>query len=464
MTPKFLSRLSQALQKYKSRSDVSAVSTRQGVGATLGVGTLINGRFRLEAEIGRGGLGIVYRARDLTSDRDVAAKVINLDTANALTRGQFLQEADIHSRLHHPHIVAVYETGMIENGGQEPAPYIVMEWIQGKSLETIPRLTYARILEIGKQICDALEYIHQQGFAYRDLKPGNVLIETRGFQYFVKLMDFGLARPRGIPYLPNESSLAGSFFYLAPELIAGQPADIPSDLYALGVSLYEMITGHVPFSDFDEQTVLSQHREESVIPPSHSREDVPPALEAIVLRLLAKNPQDRFATAQEVREALDQVVVRDERHGNLPSVSTDAAGRAQDISRVRQLLESAPLVTILGEGETLALTVAAQVADQFRDGAWRADLELIVEPSLVLKHVASSLGVDPGQERPLTVLLIEHLHEKNLLLILDHCDHVRGACAQLVETILSTCSDVRILVTSHQPLNVSNEQCYRVMP
>ena len=462
MTPKFLSRLSRALQKDKSRSDVSAVSTKAAV-TSLGVGMLINGRFRLEAEIGRGGLGIVYRAHDLSSDQHAAVKVINLDTANALTRGQFLQEADIHSRLHHPHIVAVYETGMIEVGAQELAPYIVMEWIQGKSLETIPRLTYARILEIGKQICDALEYIHQQGFVYRDLKPGNVLIETRGFQYFVKLMDFGLARPRGIPYLPNESSLAGSFFYLAPELIAGQPADIPSDLYALGVSLYEMITGHVPFSDFDEQTVLSQHREESVLLPSHSREDVPSALEAIVLRLLAKNPQDRFATAQEVREALDQVVVRDERHGNLPSVSTETAGREQDISRVRQLMESAPLVTILGEGETLALTVAVQLADQFRDGAWRADLELTEEPSLVLKHVASILGVDPGQERPLTVLLIEHLHEKNLLLILDHCDHVLGACVQLVETILSTCSDVRILVTSHQPLNVSNEKCYRVM-
>jgi Protein kinase domain len=468
MTSKFLSRLSRALQKEKSVSEASSVSTRQGALTTLGVGTLINGRYRLEAEIGRGGLGVVYRGHDLINDQDVAVKVINLDNANALTRGQFLQEANMHSSLHHPHIVAVYETGMIEAGAQELVPYIVMEWIQGKSLETMPGLTYARILEIGKQICEALEYIHQQGFVYRDLKPGNVLIETHGFQSFVKLTDFGLARPRGIPYLLNESSLAGSFFYLAPELIAGAPADISSDLYALGVTLYEMITGRVPFSDFDEQTVLSQHIEEAIIPPSHSREAVPPALEAIVLRLLAKNPQDRFATAQEVREALDKVVVGDERDtalalGNLPSVSTGAYGREQDISRVRQLLESAPLVTVLGEGETLALAVAAQVADQFRDGVWWVDLESTDESDLVLKQVASTLGVDHDPQRPLTVLLIEHLREKNLLLILDHCDHVLGSCAQLAETILSACSDVRILATSQQRLNVSSEKCYRVM-
>jgi serine/threonine protein kinase len=326
------------------------------------MGTLINGRYRLDAEIGRGGMGVVYRAYDIPNDRDLAVKVINVARANTLTHQHFLQEAEFNARLTHPHIVAIYETGLIDPGAQELSSYMVMEWVQGISLENLHGLTYARILDIGKQICEALEYAHEQGFVYRDLKPGNVLIEKRGFQYFLKLTDFGLARPRGMAYLAYESSLAGSFFYLAPELIAGQPADIPSDLYALGVTLYEMITGRVPFSDFDEQTVLSQHVDELVTPPSHSRGDVPPALEAIVLRLLAKDPQDRFASAQEVRDALEQVRVAQKnamKRRNLPQPSTQSSGRENGIAQVIQLLESNPLVTILDDDETLALAVGA---------------------------------------------------------------------------------------------------------
>jgi non-specific serine/threonine protein kinase len=267
----------------------------------------------------------------------------------------------------------------------------------------------------------------------------------------------------------NESSLAGSFFYLAPELIAGQPADVPSDLYALGVTLYEMITGRVPFSNFDEQTILSQHLQEPVIPPSHSRPDVPPVLEAIALRLLAKHPNDRFASAQEVCDALEQVRVTlagrsDSPRGNLPQLSGEYSGQEDDITQVRRLLESNLLVTILDDDEALALAVATQLADQFRDGLWCVELKLTNDPSLVPEKLASILGVEAGQHRSLTVSLIEHLREKNLLLILNHCDHVLGACAQLAETILSTCPDLRILATSQQPLNLSREKCYRVMP
>lgn len=429
----------------------------------LGIGASINERYRLEAEVGRGGMGIVYHGHDLQDQRDVGIKVINFDEANALSRQQFLQEVEISARLNHPHIVAVHETGMLDTGAQELAPYMVMEWVNGTSLENMPGLTYARILEIGIQICEALEYVHGQGFVYRDLKPGNVLIEKRGFQYFVKLTDFGLARRRGLAYLPNESNLAGSFFYLAPELIAGAPADIPSDLYALGVLLYEMITGRVPFSDFDEKTVLSQHLEESVTPPSRSGADVPPALEFIVLRLLAKNPRDRFASALQVREALGQVMVARQdqpAQGNLPGFSTEVIGGETHIVEVKHLLESNQLVTILGDGETLALTIGAQLADDFADGVWWVEMESVEDPTRLVEKVALDLRIRQDQDRPLTVLVIEHLREKNLLLLLSHCDRLLGAVAQLAETILRTCPDVRILATSQQPLNLSMEKRY----
>jgi serine/threonine protein kinase len=449
-------------QRFTGKEKKAAAPTTR-----LGSSTLIKGRYRLEEEIGRGGMGIVYRAHDIADDRDVAVKVINLDTANAITRQQFLREVEILSRLQHPHIVAVYETGTSDIGGDESSPFLVMELVHGSPLNELPRLTYARVLEIAQQICEALEYIHHQDYVYRDLKPGNVLIERAGFQYFVKLIDFGLARPRGMAYLPTESSLAGSFFYLAPELIAGQPADVASDLYALGATLYEMITGRAPFSNFDEQTILSQHQREPVLPPSQSREDVPPALEVIVLQLLEKDPKDRFASAGEVKHALEQVKLDHKSGaaaGNMPKILTEWTGRESELSQVKELLESNPLVTILGDDEGLALVSGAQLRDQFGDGIWWADLGSLDDPARVPETIAAILGVSRDPERSLMVSLIESLREKNLLLVLSHCDGVRGASAQLAETILSTCPDVSILATAHEPLNVAAEKCYKPAP
>ncbi len=420
-------------------------------------------RYRLDAEIGRGGMGVVYRAHDILNNRDVAVKVVNLNTANALTFQQFEREAEIATRLAHPHIAAAYGTGVVDTGSGEPSPFIVMELVMGTKLEEMRGFTFGIIVEITQQICDALEYIHKQGFVYRDLKPGNVILEKRRFHYFVKLLDFGLARPRGEAYLPNESSLAGTVFYLAPELIAGQPADIGSDLYALGVMLYEMITGRVPFSDIDEQNVRSQHLNDTVSPPSQSRSDVPPALDAIVLRLLEKNPNDRFASARDVGHALEQVsrVLDSTVRGNLPQISTELIGCENEIAQVVQLLESNQLVTLLDDSDELTLAVCAELNSQFSDGLWLVQLESVNEPMMVLQTVVSVLGIHTDPQRPLTVSLIEYLREKNLLLLLSHCGHVLGACSQLAETVLSTCPEVRILATSSHPFNISAEKCFR---
>ena len=448
--PNFLDHLSQAFQKKKNNSAVSTTS--------LGIGSLLDQRYRLDAEIGRGGMGIVYRAFDLHNHRDVAIKVINAGTANALSLGQFAREAEISTKLSHPHIVSVYETGTVDTGSGTPTPYIVMELVQGKGLDEIGSLTYTRIIDIAKQICDALSHAHDQGYVYRDLKPGNVLLVKHGFRYFVKLLDFGLARPRGEAYLPNESSLAGTVFYLAPELIAGQPADVCSDLYALGILLYEMITGRVPFSNIDEQTILDQHMKEKVSPPSRSRSDVPPQLEALVLRLLEKNPQDRFPSAQEVLQVLEQIPLGESAVGNLPQ--TVLEGRDEEILQVMQLIEISPLVTLLSDDEPLALAVASRLAGQFADGVWLVRFESEREPARVLPMVISTLGVSENPNRPPLISLIEFMREKNLLLVLAHCGLVSGACAQLIAAILDSCPDVRILTTSRQPLGHALEKCF----
>jgi serine/threonine protein kinase len=473
MPPKFLVGLGRALRAQSKNRDHAAESSNLPDAAartsrvTLEIGAVIAQRYRLDAELGRGGMGVVYRAHDIPNHRDVAIKFLPAGEASASAREQFSREAQITARLNHPHIVAVYETGAVDTGAREPLPFIVMELIQGKSLSEMRGLTFAQIIDLGQQLCDALEYAHRQGLVHRDLKPQNVLVEKRGYRYLAKLVDLGLARPREPSNLTGGSGLAGTVYYLAPEVIAGKPADVAADLYALGVVLYEMVTGRVPFSNFDEETILAQHLNESVVPPSHSRRDVPPALEAIILRLLAKDPRARFASAQKVSLALAQVasaLARDGTRGNLPPLPPGWVGQENDIARVKQLLESSRLVTLdAGDDRQslLAQAVGAELVDQFSDGVWLVRLGAGADPALVPQQVASVLGVREEPNRAWAVSLVDDLREKNLLLILDHCHRLVGACALLAQTILHACPAVYLLVTSDQPLNVSGETCYR---
>lgn len=422
----------------------------------VGVGTVLNQRYQLDEEIGRGGMGIVYRAQDLQVQRVVALKIINLNTANDLSLGQFKREMDILSKLDHPHIVSFFDAGFVSN--DESVPFFVMEWIKGEPLNEIGSLTFARVIGISKQICEALAAIHEKGFVYRDLKPGNILLEKRGFDYFVKLLDFGLVRPRGEAYLPTESNLAGTVLYLAPELIAGEPANVTSDLYALGVLLYEMITGRVPFSNIDEQTILAQHLEEKASPPSQSRSDVPHELESITMRLLEKDSRNRFSSAHEVLHALQKIQPEKFLVGNLPLIQTQK--REHDTDEVVRLLESSSFVTLLNNDEDLAYSVGSQLAGEFPDGVWLLALEDIHDPAMVLITVISTLGVPNDPERPLAVSMVAYLREKRLLLILNRCGHLVNACAQLVSTLLDACPDVRILAVSERALNIPAEMCY----
>lgn len=462
---KLFSRRTQAHQ-HKS-SDASPPSAARPSVNRFGVGSVIQQRYRLEAELGRGGIGIVYRAHDIPNDRDVAVKVLNIEASDARVREQFQQEARIAFQLHHPNIISVYEVGTVDGRADSP-PFMVMEYVAGKNLGELRGLTLGRIVELGQQICAALDYIHGQGLVHRDLKPQNVLVELQGFRYVAKLADLGLVRPRGMTLAPGEGD-AGTVYYIAPEVIAGQPADVAADLYALSAMLYELVTGHVPFSDYDEQSILSQHLNNSVAPPSQSRPNVPPALEAIILRLLAKNPRDRFASAHEVCEALGHVAAGLERIGtrnNLPPLSPDVVRHESEIAQVKQLLESNRLVTLLGApsvGRTmLALATGAQLTSEFLDGVWLVELTSFVDPVLVPQAVTSVLGVRREATRSLVVSLTEYLREKNLLILLDHCDALVGACAQLAETILRVCPEVYILATSREPLNISDERVYMV--
>jgi eukaryotic-like serine/threonine-protein kinase len=279
------------------------------------VGTVIAGKYRIDAVIGRGGMGAVYRATHVMLNKTIAVKTIKPDLIESTEMVQrFQREARAATSLEHPNIVAVYDFGQAEDG----ALYIVMEFVNGVSLKDAIRasgpMPAARIARLLTQVASALARAHRNHVVHRDLKPQNLMIATdaKGEER-IKLLDFGIAKSMEegttTPLTAAGYSL-GTPHYMAPEQAVGQEVDGRADLYALGVILYEMLVGDVPFNAGSAPAVLIMHLNDAPEPPSRRRPDLPisPALEAIALRCLEKNPAQRFQTAEEFSEALERAV------------------------------------------------------------------------------------------------------------------------------------------------------------
>jgi eukaryotic-like serine/threonine-protein kinase len=260
------------------------------------------GRYRLEAVIGRGGMSTVYRAADLALDRTVAVKVAldPLAEANPVYVARFKREARAAAALSHPNAVTVYDAG-----ADGATRFIVMEYVEGRSLAQIlrdeGRLEPERAARITEQVADALAAAHAAGIIHRDIKPGNVMVSA---QDHVKVLDFGIARTRDAVTLTQTASVMGTAPYMSPEQAMGRPADARSDIYSLGCVLYEMLTGKPPFMADVPAAVLHQHVSVEATPPSAANPDVPPALDALVIQMLAKDPEERPQTAGEVCDRL----------------------------------------------------------------------------------------------------------------------------------------------------------------
>ncbi len=272
---------------------------------------MLQDRYRIDAELGRGGMGVVYRAHDTLLDRDVAVKVLSEAGLGTEGRARLLHEARAAARLDHPNIVSIYDAGETDvpvtgsplgpaAAGGQALPFIVMQLVTGKSLREIGPLSFPQIVEVLRQLCDALDHAHTQGIVHRDIKPENIVVAGAGERLIPKLMDFGLARSRHASRLTQEGVLIGTVFYLAPEQALGQEVDGRADLYALGVVVYELATGRLPFTGDDPLTVISQHIHAPVTPPRTLNPELPLELEALILRLLSKQPGDRPASAREV--------------------------------------------------------------------------------------------------------------------------------------------------------------------
>jgi non-specific serine/threonine protein kinase len=468
----------------------------------LSEGTVVDGKYRIDEPLGAGGMGAVYRASHLQLERTVALKVIRADLLSEPAMAErFRREAVAVARLRHPNIVTVFDYGVAAGVGA----YIVMECLRGHSLrlelERRARLEVREALVLIGQVIDAIAAAHEAGIVHRDLKPENIFLEAGRRGVAVKVLDFGLAQfTEGATPLRTALTLRGAALgtptYMAPEQCRGEEADARSDVYALGCLVYEMLTGRPPFVAPTVEGLLYLQVHEPPRPPGELLPEIDPPLEKAILRALAKAPGERHQSANAFARALGlpansaslgtlapggvtvgPVEVLTDASGmlraetsaapnNLPRSVTRFVGREREIADVRGWLERTRAVTLVGPGgigkTRLALETASLVLGEYRDGVWLVELAALADPPLVGQAVASVLGVREQRERSTTERLAEALEGKQVLLVLDNCEHLVDACARLVAELLAAAPGLRVLATSREPLGVPGEAVWPV--
>src|SRR5579872_1829174 len=329
------------------------------------VGKVLEGKYRLDAFISKGGMGAVYRASHIMLGKTVAVKLINQDlvTSPEIVR-RFQREARAATALNHPNIVGVYDMGQTSDG----TLYIAMEFINGPSLKSLidaeGPVSPSRTVALLRQVASALAAAHRQEIVHRDLKPHNIMLaRADDGREIAKLVDFGIAKTFDeSTQLTMTGFVLGTPQYMAPEQAEGRPVDGRSDLYSLGVILYEMLSGDVPFSDPSTPMILIKHIKETPVLPSlkNPNAQISPELEGIAMRCLQKDPAARFQTAEEFGNALNAVPLTP---GGEAIKKDPAAARAWDFSTiVTPSAPGAPTIPMPGPGATAATVAAAKTA------------------------------------------------------------------------------------------------------
>jgi len=427
------------------------------------IGQTLNQRYRLDRELGRGGMGAVFQGYDTLLKRVVAVKLLIAAQLDAQAKNDLLDEARAVAQLNHPNIVFVFDAGESED-----VPFVVMEYMSGASLHETPPENVDAAVRSAMQICAALQEAHQHGIIHRDLKPENVIAAGNGL---VKLSDFGLARLLN-ENLSSEGSLSGTLAYLSPEQALGKPLDGRADLYALGVMLYEFVTGQLPFDADDPVALIGQHLNQQPTPPSELADDLAPELQDIILKLMAKDPLERYESADQVLDALQAYLSeqQDSAHArvlhNIPLDLTSFIGRESEVEQVRELIRTNRLLTLTGVGGTgktrLALHAARGLLDDFRDGVWVVELSTIFESEQVLRTIAGTLDMRVPGNRSLMESLQDYLRPRQLLLVLDNCEHLIKACSEAAGQLLANSPELKILATSRESLGLAGERNFHV--
>ena len=282
---------------------VSKTMTIQHPSKLITNGTILAGKYRIIEPIGKGGMGVVYKAEDIKLERTVALKFLSAElTEDPEARERFVREAKAAAALSHPHICTLYEIGEDEN-----QYFIAMEWIEGQSLKDKIRdgaLEQAEALDITIQVAEGLEEAHKKGIVHRDIKPGNIMVTDKGT---AKVMDFGLAKVFGASIITKEAKTIGTVAYMSPEQSQGQSVDHRTDIWSLGVVLYEILSGQLPFKGEYDQSMIHSILSREPEPLTKALPTTPKALENIVLTALAKRPADRYKSMSELQEDLRAV-------------------------------------------------------------------------------------------------------------------------------------------------------------
>lgn len=263
----------------------------------LELGTMLSGRYEVLKRVGSGGMADVYMAKDHKLNRNVAVKVLKskyVEDEKFLKK--FETEAQAVARLSHPNIVNIYDVGM-----EDGINYIVMELAEGITLKEYIRkkgyLSPKETVEISTQIASAISHAHKNHIIHRDIKPQNILVSDTGI---IKVTDFGIAKATSSNTVTSTATAMGSVHYISPEQAKGRFCDEKSDIYSLGITMYEMVTGHVPFDHENGVTIALMHLQNEITPPSQIRDGIPDSLEKIILKCTMKKPEERYQTADDL--------------------------------------------------------------------------------------------------------------------------------------------------------------------
>ena len=384
------------------------------------------GDYEVVGTLGYGGMGEVYRVRHAISDRIEAMKLLRAGPASG-TQAQemmdrFVREIRLLATLQHPNI-ATFHTAFRHE--QELA--MVMECVEGEDLgrRLQTGLTLEESLRYTRQVLEALRYAHARGIVHRDIKPSNIMITPKGH---VKLLDFGLALAIALgaadQRLTTTGALVGSMHYIAPEHISGEPHDARSDIYAVGVTLYEMITGRLPIEGTTHIQVIAGHLQHAPVPPSQINPKIPVGFSAAVMRALAKNPRDRWQTAEAFLQALDEDGLR-----------TTPVG---DVSQVRVSQAPAPRASVSGRSVSGTSGSARSGSDS---------------PPATSSHRPESLSV-------ITRQLAEHVGPIAGVLVRrasSSTTNLREMCDALAQEIVSPAARQKFLAAVRSHLRISGQ-------
>lgn len=446
------------------------------------------GHYEILEQLGSGGMGIVFRAKDLELEREVALKFLpRRYNANPAMKQRFKREARASAALDHLNIGGVFEVGETDDGRL----YFAMPFYKGKTLKTRiaeKSITIKTAVEYAARIADGLAHAHQKGIVHRDIKPENIMICEDGG---LKILDFGVAKIVDSD-VTQKGILLGTISYMSPEQAAGETVDPRTDLWSLGLVLYEMLTGRQPFKNDEISTMISTILLREPTPVAQITENIPSELEKIVVKSLKKNKSERYQTALKFLEDLLSVknilstenilpkvnssfekftplAVKKETPNNLPAQLTPLVGRGREILEIMDLLlrDNVRIVTLSGIGGTgktrLSHKIARDFLADFPDGVFFVDLSAIFKTDLVAPEIAQILKIKESGSEQIETILKNFLADKKILLVLDNFEQIVEA-APFVAELLTAAEELKILVTSRNILHIRGEHEYKVPP